>query len=601
MSLQGLPDFFQPIMATGYAIYYPYENAGNFCVAPVSLEVGNRLDGCPDFLLELVRGEDPSLDPWGVMDFRLQPRYEMADALVQVRSRQPEAMVAPLLFSSGFLRLLPSESTTDIPDDLKAPMPLTWNGLGNVRFSLNKLSTSTATLIKGALQGEYLPLSACAEMEVLGVAPRLHLHVRFDPAQLLTALSGLGDQAQYIARPDIVSFFRQAPSHLPLAIVGEVSDVEAFAETMTDWVRSYWGAFVPSPRLDGQPYLRLVPLDTIGSGQMEWDLSQPLQAFRPLSLYLNPLKAVKEAIAHYGLDALIHYKVISTLSTGMLPVTIFANLPTHRQNVEKIGVTLKAAPFLPHRPQAAISTVEFNPPEDKEIANLRLSPIEPPEYTATTYALIGDSRRIRKFKGVEKPCRGNTVYLSPDDFPVKFITIEAFQNLLELSSLQGTCHWQEAGETIEQTFELNQDRSLVGLVLPQGIDGATLGITACSLQSDNTLSLGPLPAKSMKLGLHSFREYGPQQIQVECIFREGIFLFAIDLLPEGRPETLEEISVLSFTPAQPTFFWRYFARSPFQAGYRYRIHQVDDQSPSEWSSIQSHFAVLKLIVNSLDH
>ena len=65
MSLQGLPDFFQPFAATDYSIYYPYENLGNFIVAPVGLEVGNRPDGCPDFLLELVRGEDPSLDPYG--------------------------------------------------------------------------------------------------------------------------------------------------------------------------------------------------------------------------------------------------------------------------------------------------------------------------------------------------------------------------------------------------------------------------------------------------------------------------------------------------------------------------------------------------------
>jgi hypothetical protein len=597
MSLQGQPDFFQPITATGYAIYYPYENAGNFCVVPVGLEVGNRPDGCADFLLELVRGEDPNLNPWGVLDFRLQPRYEMADALVQVRSRHTEATVAPLLFSSGFLRLLSGESTIDIPDDLKVPMPLIWNGLGNVRFSL-KVSISTATLIKGALQGEYLPLSACAEMELSGVAPRLHLHVRFDPAQLLTALSELGDQARYIARSDIVSFFRQEPSHLPLEIVGEVSDVEAFPETMTDWVRSYWGTFVPSPRQDGQPYLRLVPLDTVGSGQMELDLSKPLQTFRPLLLYLNPLKAVKEAIAHYGLDALIHYTVIPTFSTGMLPVTIFANLPTHCQNVEVIGVTLKAAPFLPHRPQAAIATVEFYPPEDKAIARLLLSPIEPPEYTATTYVLIGDSHGIRRYKGVEKPCSGNTVYLSPDDFPVTFITIEAFQDLLELSSLQGICRWQEAGAIIEQTFELNQVHPLVALALPQGVNGATLEITARSMESDKTLSLGLLPAKSLKLGLHSFREYGPQQIQVECFFREDNSLFAIDLLPEGRPETPEEIGVLSFTPAQPTKFWRYLACSPFQPGYRYRIHPTDDQSPSDWSTIQLPFAPLKLQTNS---
>jgi len=614
LSWQGLPDFFQPIAANGYSIYYPYENAGHFLVAPVGLEIGDRPDGDGDFLLELVRGVNPKLAPYGVLDFRLQPCYELTEPLVQVRDRHPAGVVEPLLLASGWLRLQAGDQVSDIPEDLKVPIPLSWNGLGNVRLSL-KLSASTATLIKGALQGEYLPLSACAEMELAGVAPRLPLQVQFNPVQLLAALGELGGSSRCVARSSIVRFFQQDLSLLPLTVTGkvpgdvpkdvpaEVQDLATFAETMADWVRVYWGTFTPSPQLNGETYLSLAATDTVGSGQMVWDLSQPLQTFRPVVLYLNPLAAVKEAIAQHGSDAFIRNTIVPSFSTGMLPVTIFANLPDYRPNVDTIGVTLKAAPYLPYRPQAAIATQEFTPPDDTAIALLRLSPTELPDYTATTYALITDSYGIRKFKSVEIPGNGNTLYLSPADFPLTFISIEAFTVLLTVCTLHGTCRWPEAGTTIEQSFELNLDHPRVALALPQGIAGATLDITARALQSDQTLRLDPLPAKSLKLGLHSFREYGPQHIQLQCQFADdslyaidlyAINLYAIDLLPEGRPETPDEISVVAFTPAQPHKTWTYLVRSPFQAGYRYRVHPDFDHLPSSWSPVQSPFEPLTI-------
>ncbi len=598
LSWQELPDFFQPIAANGYSIYYPYENAGHFLVAPVGLEVGDRPDGDGDFLLELVRGVNPKLAPYGVLDFRLQPCYELMEALVQVRDRHPAGVVEPLLLASGWLRLQAGDQVTDIPEDLKVPIPLSWNGLGNVRLSLT-LSASTATLIKGALQGEHLPLSACAEMELAGVAPRLPLQVQFNPVQLLAALGELGDSSRRVARSSLVRFFQQDLGLLPLTVSGEVHDVTTFAETMADWVRVYWGTFTPSPQLDGEAYLSLAATDTVGSGQMVWDLSQPLQTFRPVVLYLNPLAAVKDAIAQHGADAFIRNTIMPSFSTGMLPVTIFANLPDYRPNVDTIGVTLKAAPYLPYRPQAAIATQDFTPPNDTAIALLRLSPTEPPHYTATTYALITDSYGIRKFKSVEIPGSGNTLYLSPADFPLTFISIEAFAVLLTVCTLHGTCRWPEADTIIEQSFELNQDHPRVALALPQSIAGATLNITARALQSDQTLHLDSLPAKSLKLGLHSFREYGPQQIPLHCQFTNdspyAIDLYAIDLLPEGRPQTADEISVVAFTPTQPRKTWTYLVRSPFQSGYRYRVHTNPDEPPSTWSPVQSPFEPLTIL------
>jgi hypothetical protein len=429
-------------------------------------------------------------------------------------------------------------------------------------------------------------------MELVGVAPRLPLQVRFNPMRLLQSLYGLSDAERRIARADLENFFRQEISLLPLEIVGDVQDVVTFAETMADWVRTHFGEFVAAPDHPGKSYLQLSAVTDVSDGMTEWDLTQPLQTARPFVFSLNPLKAVQQAVQQFGLDALVRNTVVPSLSSGMLPILVLANLPEYRPGVDAVGVTLRTAPFLPFRPQAVVQTVEFQPPDDTAIAILRLSPVEPPKYTAITYALLSDSQGIRKLKGTEQLCQGNLLYLSSDDFPLTFFTVEAFASLLELATIQGICRWQDADIPLQRSFELNKQQPSVALAFPKGTQGATLEMSAYSPQTQQVLSVGTFPAKSLKLGLHSFREYGPHSVTLQVRFSDNLPLFAIALLPEGRPETSDEITILSFTPNQPSKTWSYLARSPFQSGFRYRIHSPLTETVSEWSAIQSPFEPL---------
>jgi hypothetical protein len=591
MSLQGLPDFFQPLTTGDNCIYYPYESAGSFAVLPKSLEVALQADGYPDFLLELVRGETPALTPYGLLNLRLQAQYGMEAALAIVRDRHPESRVEPAIFSTGYLRLLPIGDGVDFPADIQSPMLLAWNGLGNVRFSL-QLSSDSAMLLKNALQQETFLWTAWAEMEMVGVAPRLPLQVRFNPMRLLRVLNSLGDSDQRIARVDLENFFRQEVHLLPLEIIGEVQDTVTFAETMVDWIRTHFGKFIPAPEHLGNAYLQLAKPEEVGDGISEWNLTQPLLTARPVVLQLNPLEAARAAVQQFGLNALVRNTVVPALSSGMLPISLLANLPKHRPGVEAVGVTLRAAPFRPFRPQAIVQTVEFKPPEDTASTLFRLSPIEPPKYTATTYALLSDFQGIRKLEGTGKPCQGNFLYLNPSDFPLTFFTVEADTPLLKLALLKGICHWQEADVLLQRTFELTQQQPSVALAFPKGTQNVTFDISAHSLETNQIIHLGTFPAKNLKLGLYSFQEYGPHQVKINCIFDNSLPLFAIALLPEDRPETPEEISVLAFTPQQPSKTWSYLARSPFQSGYRYRIHSLISQVVSEWSTIQSPFEPL---------
>jgi hypothetical protein len=590
MSLQGLPDFHQPIATEEGQIFFSYETGSCF-VLPNALSIGNRPNAQPDFALTLVRGQNPTLSPkpYGLLDFQLQPYYPLDAALNLVREQDSQATVQPIVFQSGFLRLYPE--VDDIPDDLKVPIPLAWNGLTSARYSL-KLSESTAIALKGALTGKILRLQGRAEMEAIGVAPRLPIRVRFDPAMLLNQLATLGNAQRQIACDDILNFFRKDIRTLPLEAVSTMpleGFLEGFAETMTDWIRAYFGTFIPSPSDDGQSY---IALSSENHGSFEWDLSQPLQAYRTIVLSLDPLESARQLVQNQGLDAVFQELTVPPIPTGTWTIKASANLPDRRPGVIAIGVTLKFPPALPFRPQAKIVSAQFIPPSDAATLILRLSPVEKLEYKFFTSVVLENANGTRELKSEEITHQGERLSLRPDQFPVKFLIIEGARSLLALATIRGICRWQEAEQINTQIFELTTAEPVIALALPKDISNATLEIFAQSLEDNQTLHIDPFPAKNCQLGLHSFREYGAHQISVECEFSETVKLWAIDLLPDGAPES--EMSVLFFTRSQPQKPWSWLAKSPFRSGYRYRLHPPSEASPSAWSTLQSPFVPLKI-------
>jgi hypothetical protein len=587
MSLQGLPDFSQPLYTANSQTFYGYENAANGAVVPQSIAP-------TDFSLTLVRGQNPIglPKPHGLLNLRLQPVYPLTEALEAIRSQNPSAIVQPLLCQSGFLRLYSAIRTETIPDDLKAPMPLAWNGLTLARYSLS-VSESTAVTLKGALQGNILKLMAAAEMEIAGVAPRLPLQVRFDPAVLLDHLAALGDAQRQVPCEAILNFFRGDVRSLPLEILpsenlGEIP-LEGFAETLTDWVRANFGRFIPCPTDELKPH---VALATANRGSVLWDLSQPLLAYRTIVMVLNPLAAAQQLVQTQGLDAVFQELTVPPIPTGTWPVFVTANLSDQRPGIVSIGVTLKAPSVVPFRPQARIVSAEFIPPADSAQLWLKLSPAEKLTYTFSTSVVLQDDSGVQQFYGEEIAHSGEYLSLQPGHFPVRFIPLEATPSLLKIATIKVICHWQEGEVSKSQSIELQQNAAAITLTLPKSAIAATLELSAHSLDGTQSLSIPPMLAKNCQIGLHSFREFGTHQIEVECKFSDGTTLYAIDLLPEAAP--VSAASVLFFTPAQPRKTWSWLATSPFQAGYRYRRHPAPEEPPAPWSETQSPFAALKI-------
>ena len=592
MPVTGDMDFGRPLVEQGMTIFRSFEKDGHYRLLPQALAIATDANKRPEFLLETVRGQSPLLPPkpYGVIDFRVQPQYRIDDALVMLRTKQPKAMLEEAAFVSGFLRLATLSDIANASPELFKPVSLVWNGLDVARFVL-RLPLDQALLLKSALLAEALPLTAIAEMFISGVSPRLPLTVRFDPAVLMGKVAALGNPEQ-LPWQDLVQFFRRDVELLPLEIIGDKKnlDVDEFAHTLADRIALRYGTFIPSPKSDGQAYLRLQALSEIGSGSFEWDLSQPITVRRPLVLTFNPLEVARQLIRENGQDSVIRDTTVPPLRIGTVHVTISANLPAERLGVLSVGVTLSAPPRPPARPQAIIETVEFTAPRDSATALLRLSPAEKPNYTFRPFVVMEDG--LRRREGQEVPHSGEYLGLQPADFPLTFVPVEAAAGLLELANIRGLCVVSKDGSEFKQTFELSSDRPSVIIALLKEQTEATLEIEARSKDGQRVLQLHSLPAAPLRLALTSFPEYGPHQIDIECVFKNDLKLVAIDLLPEDASDSPTEITTLHFTPAKNKREWNWFAKSPFYPGYKYRFHETPQHASTAWSPTQLPFAPL---------
>ncbi|MEL7495731.1 MAG: hypothetical protein AAGJ95_17460 [Cyanobacteria bacterium J06554_11] len=619
MSLQGLPDFQYPIQTDALSLYRPYEGRGRVLLLPDRLDIALKADGAPDFRLALIRGKNPFLPPapYGLIDFRVAPHYATAEGLAFIRQQNAQAMVAPLSFSGGHLRLTLSDQVeTSAQFELEPPQSLAWNGLGNAR-SLQRLSPDVTGLLKQALEkGSTFILQAQAEMELQGVSPRLPIQVQFNPATLMAAITERLGQT-LVARAALMRLLEEERLALPVRLVGDVETLDntSLAETLTDWIAARFAQSVPAPEPNRGAYIELSPTKEIPVGDYTWDLSTPFRCYRPAVFTLDPLRAARQLVESAGLSAVFDEVTVPSLSTGKTTIEVRANLPDSQMGILELGVDLYAAPNPPYRVQAIAQSVSFTASDDPSSLQLRFSPKEIPRYQVSTYVIAKTETGIARIESDKWEHQGTQLLLSPTHFPVQFVPVEASLALLKLAAITGVCRWRYGKATEdgaepseaeqlagEQSFQLTSDRPEITLSLPQDATQSVLEIEAHSISSDASdrlLKLGPYPAAALRLGRYSFLEYGPHSVEIECLFPplsvDPIQLFAVDMLAEGEAET---VTTLSFTRDRPKKEWTWFAQSPFSPGYRYRVHALPGESLTPWSEPQSAFNPLIISARS---
>lgn len=581
MAYEGLLDFQAPARTGSRTLFYAYATPGEpFFVLPDALAVASRPSGQPDFSLEKVRvgvGET-----YGVLDLRVTSRCRLDEALAQARTITPDSTVRLAPLASGFLRFtLVQDAATGVPANFLGPVEIASDGLGTIRLVV-RLTTEAALLVERALMAEALAVSALAEMEVIGVSPRVPLMVAFDPKRLLEFVSAAVGKDGLVSRADVISALLQREA-MPLTITGDGSSVEPLllAEVLCDRIRARYASAAPAPTLDGKAYMKLAPADP---GRVEWDLKEPELVHRPLVLSFDPLNEARAIVAQHGAQAVIHLTDVEPINTGFLRVLLSANLPSFRPNVASAGANLRALANPPKRPQPISETVEFAPPVDRGGATLHFSPLEPQKYSVVPYVITtGASGKFSTFEGAPVPASSGMVTLYPDQFGVRFLPVEFAKELLEIASVTLVL---SSGES----FPIPDGVTAAAIALPNSANPGTIRVNAAEKGGHGLASFGPVQAAPLHVGLTSFREYGAHTISIETEFIAGDALLALDL----QAETASDWITVAFTPDHPQRRWGWTASSPFRAGYRYRWHGDASQPAGEWSEVQQPFSDLKV-------
>lgn len=595
MALQGLPDFATALAAERATLFAPYERQGPFLLTPDALGVAEAEAGGPDLRIETVRGRTPLLPPrpYAVLDLRLRASYPLEAALAVAREQYAGACVAPLTIGGGVLRL----GGGALPEELRHSIPLAWNGLGRARCAL-RIAIETASLLIEGLRGAVLPIHAYVDLAVVGVAPRLPYSARFDPRALLEALAAEADAEGRVAYSALAALFRREERGLPLVVAGAVAPDERalLAAALCDRTLQRFARPIAPPDGGAEPWVALDRPDSLGAGRFTWDLAEPQQVSRPLTLRLDPFAAARAVVAERGLAAVLRDTVVPPLPSGALAVTVTANVPAEREGLAALGVHLAAPPRPPQRPQAANATALLEPPADSARVTLRLSPREPAAYTFTTFAVLADAHGAEELAGAPVAHTGDQLELAGEAFPVEFVAVAAEPALLELAHVRCTLRRPAAtaaDRPIEHRFELTPERPARSLALPRGATAAAaLGVEAEERGGPGRLQLGPLPAGDLSVSRASFREYGPQRVLVQAALAAGEPSLLVELLPEGAPETPDTLGLVQLRPDRPSQEWRYFAPSPFAPGYRYRLRRPGHEPPAPWSEVRSPFEPL---------
>ncbi len=582
MSRRGLPDFERPFEAEKVRLFHPFERGGPYLALPRRLRIADDDAGAPRLRLRVVRGANPSgpLEPYGVVDLVLEPDYALDTAAEHLRREGRAAPVAPVTPEGGWLRLQPVGGGDVFPEDVRRARPLSWNGFGPTRV-VAQLALEATRLLERALAGEVLLLPGAAEVHLRGIAARVDARVSFDPLQLWEALEEIALDG-VISRADALTLFEKSVSGLPLTVEGEARSGLLFAAALVDRIFERFGTPVPPPGDAREGHVRLP--EERPSGRFRWDLAEAVDVRRSFFYEIDLADAARRLLELFGEDGLVEEVVVPEVGSGVLPISVVANLPRERAGVLEMGVTLHAPPHPPERVHTVRKSVKFAAPEDRGEVTLRLAPTEEPAYRFTPYSVVRGRRGIARLEGEEGEGRGSRLFLRPTDFPVRFVRLEAAPGLRALAPVEVTVRWRQ-GEGGEQEARrqmvLDEETPATALALPRDAQDEELAVSISS--AEQRVSLDPLPVEDTYFDLPAFPGYGPHAVEVTCEFAEGVDLYAIEVQQEpGGKET----QVLHFTPAQPTKRWRYFADSPFAARYRWRPFTDEDQAPpwSEWQS-----------------
>lgn len=573
-------DYQRPRRVGDVVAYRRFERAAGWLVLPQTMTIAARSDGSPDFQIDLVRARDASLEGYGAIDLRVRPGVDLDSA----RRALGEDDVQLGNVRGGWLRLLVREPGRTGAATVVPPLAFAPNGLGVVRLAAT-LTAESASLLKNALVEGIVLVEAWAELCVDGVSPRGDAVVEIDVDALRRALPVDVSGGEPVSRRDVVAALVK-----PGVLSGAPAAADALetADAVADRLRVLAATLVPSPGTDVAEWWKLSL--AAGAARLHWDLRDAVTATRVHPLRFDPVALVRQAAAGGGLDRLVVTRDLVDLRTGDVPVLVTANIPEKRSLVFTCGADLDAPARPPDRPSAIRETIELVPPLDRRDVVMRFSPRESPEYGVRTFAVVRSDGGVREWRSTRAVHAGRDVRLTPDDFAVRFLPVQASPQLLAAGDVSVTATWDGDSQRLAVA-----DAAGDTLVVPRA--AATVTCTCVVAKDGRTIRADvPVSDGPIVLDLPLFREAGSHTVQIDVAFPDGVSLVAIELKPEAADD--RDAVVVSFTPAAATRHWTWLASSPLAPGFRYRLF-TGGAAAVAWSAPQSPFDALRLDARAL--
>lgn len=574
--MRNLPDFQHELSLQSARLSYPFRSGDPFWVWPSTLKLATDSNGKPVLNLEMVRQREIMLNSErnGRFTLKLEAEYRLSEVLQELRENYPNAQVAPVIISGGFLQFFSTDSQTNLPDKLGKPIELGWNGLQLI-YNQGRLDKSSTEWVKSLIAEGVLTIQARADVEVEGVAPRVPQIASFDPQHLVKDIYQFMP-GQPLNWQIIYQYFQQEPEQMAVSLSTAPDDnktaTQLLARALTDRIYTRFGSLIPDPYRGTWP---LVELNEQDPGRFDWDLSLVEQVRRPIIIMFSPLTAIKNYVQAHGSESLISSVTVPPIPPGIYRVNVSAVLPPKALNSYAFGVNLETKANLPRRP-AQSQGARFTDSQLQKNVNLRFLRTETPTYSAKTYVIFKTKQGVKRLEKSVETDDDQTLTLAPQDFPARFLVVQATQQLLNAASeIHGL--YDINGQT--GSFELTAQQPAVSVLVDSDqadeIDG-TFSITAISKENGFSIKTPPLTAP-VRLDFASFRSYGPQKIDINVTFNPGdprlkVFEF------EGE-NSVNQVTLI-FTPDANQKVFRFVPKSPFLARYRYRVRD------GEWSTWQ---------------
>ncbi len=586
----GRPDWHAPTHVAGRQALAVFEQPGHFRIAPVRLSAFAR-DREPPLRLDVYQQDrgDAGLERFSLLSIAFAAEFDLDPVRSGLLESAERTQVEPLAVQRGWLRLT-SANALDLPDALHALQPLDALNIGSLGMTLRMDSTAT-DLFVAALQRGLMTIGADAWISVRGVAERMPLKVAFDPSSLLGAVRAAAQGGTAIALDTLRTQLAAAPQTFGfdgLFALSQAQRTQA-ADALIDRCCARFASPQPDLGTDSAGVRIVFDPALMPAGTISWDLSEPVLAPRMLGLVADPLGPLRELPAAQWEETAIRRHDVRALQSGWHAIAVTQNLPTRRIGVLRAQVELSAPPQPPARAFTAKATVRLDSTREPAFADLRLSPAEPLKYRWKTSLFVLVGGRGELIEGPQHESDREHLLIGPDDFGVRFVTVEAEPAFLREARIKIECSGRRGDRPWSIRGMIDTAAPDIALAIPLDVVDAQIHAIALALAGDAECTMAPVPASNLRLDAFSFEGSGRRDLAIECVFDDDKPQALIELVAEGREEEPERLQSVRLTPLVAATAWSWVALSPFRSGYRWRWLGRDI-----WSEVRDPADALKL-------